>query len=259
MNGLSANYDCVPKLGESLKSNRKKWRKIQDCKVWFTTLQLSIATVLRAGNLSLEFFGYFMMGATVMAGAVAEHLDSQETHYYYVDSGRYAGKEKDCETCAFLWYLITISCFLLGCGSILASVMLWLLAYMFVGLSFLWCFRTDLQFEEETAEAIAELKAKIEQTQDSKPERLEEAYVKAFEENKATKLEKLNANLAGLIERTDAERQKRESRSGKASPTRSDASPTSGEYVPAAAEVVGAEPTTQVEVFEVVVAGEESV
>jgi hypothetical protein len=220
MNALVTSFDSFPKLGEALRENREKWKQITDCKKWLTTLPLSIATSLRGANLFLELFGWGMMGASAMTGAVAATLDAQETHYYYRDSGLYAGSKKNCENMACLFTMITIACFLAGAGAIVASVLCWLLAYLFIFLSFLWCFRTDLEFEQTTAQKITSLKSQIKDTEYSHPEHEGEHYAAAFEKAKAAKLEKLREQLSAFEEKTQQEREKRESRSGKRSPGR---------------------------------------
>lgn len=220
MNALASSYECVPRLGESLRNNREKWRQITDCKVWFTTLQLSIATVLRGANLSLELFAYGAMGASAAAGAVTAALDAQETHYYYQGSGNYAGTEKNCQTCAGIMCLITVATFCAGVGAIIASVFCWLLSYLFIFLSFLWCFRTDLEFEATTCQKIDQLTNEIQKTEASAPEYDDENYKVAFEREKEAKLTKLKEKLKTLTEKVENERAKREQRSGKSSPTR---------------------------------------
>jgi hypothetical protein len=217
MNYLAAEFGLIPRLGKNLRDFRIRWKEVKDWKKWFSTLQILIATLLRGANLSMEFIGFGLLGASSVTGAIAASLDAVETHYYWKGSGRYAGTEKHCEGCANFMVAVTVACALAGLGCILASVLCWFLAYLFLGLSCLWFFSTDVEFFERMAIMIADKQEEIGIVSATTPKLADADYVQAFEEDKARKMNKLAAELQELITKKEREMEVRARRNGTAS------------------------------------------
>lgn len=213
MNALAGDFDCVPRLGTDLREQRTKWKEVKDWKKYVSVIQLSLATFFRLMNVTTELFGYFLMGAARSANSVAMSFDAMETHYVWADSGRYAGITNDYGHCACLWMCITTALIAAGCGVVLASILFWLLSYLFVFLSFLWCFRTDIEFELNYAIEMGEINEAIDRWTNEVPQALTPEYMAVFKERQEKKLRKLNERKEELTAKFNEEREKRAKRS----------------------------------------------
>jgi hypothetical protein len=207
MNWLTTQYEWWPKLGATLREERIKFQEIKNHLRFLAFLQLSTASLLRAGNVFFEFFGYGLLGASSVAAAVAVALDVGETPYRFCESRR---SENQSEGCVCLWQMITIAMMLAGVACITASILCWVLAYLFIFLSGLWCFQTDIEFElnhsirmGENQRAINELESKMPLSQD--PD-----YLRLFEEQRQRDLDKLRADRQRMQEDHERERAQRE-------------------------------------------------
>jgi hypothetical protein len=239
MNYMVAEISCMPRLGEHLRFYRVRWRELKNWMKWLSAIQIFIATILRGANLSLEVLGWGLLGASAVTGSIAKTLDSMETHYYWSDTGRYAGTKKDCEGCANLMFAITIASFFAGIGCIIASILCWFLAYMFLGLSFLFCFKTDVEYFEHMANLIADKQQEIEALAASRPQNGDPSYLQAFDADKAGRMAKLSSELQDLITQREKESEIRARRNGL----------TSNKIVPADVETptaIGAVPLAEV-------------
>jgi hypothetical protein len=207
MNYLTIQYAWWPKLGATLREERIKFQEIKNHLRFLAFLQLSTASLLRAANVFLEFLGYGLMGASSVTAAVAAALDVGETPYRFCES---RSSENQCESCVCLWTMITIAMMLAGVACIIASILCWVLAYLFIFLSGLWCFQTDIEFELNHSIRMGENQRAINDLEATQPLSQDPDYLRVFEEKRQRDLDKLRADRQRMEEDHERERTQRE-------------------------------------------------
>ena len=198
------------RLSTQLKICRRRWLEIKDGKKYFSICQLALAEIFRYCNLILFYNGIAFTGLGSFAGEMADDMDTVTVWVY--SNGSVAGTERNNQECVCLCNLLSLALALAGFGMILAAGACWFLSWLFLGLSCLWCFRTDSEFEISHAIQMEELQSKrqriVEQAIDPRAAKSESA-VAAFEAQKVQKLAAIDKQIAELEEAGRKERQKR--------------------------------------------------
>lgn len=112
--------------------------------------------------------------------------------------------------CANLVCLISFASFLAGVGCIAGSGVCYVLAILFWFLSFVWLFKTDLEFEGHYAAKIGELNIQLNNLKSQQPKfPNDEGYMAKFRADQSKKESEIREKIAKLEQQRETERVKR--------------------------------------------------
>jgi len=184
-------------LSDVEKACAEKFSEIRDDKKWICVPGLFLARLFRYCNIFLSTNGAIMMEVAGYCG---------EAHDRVVDDPRPRGRERDdfnnLEACCYLTFMIATSA--AGISLIAGAGVCWVLAWMFLFLSFIWCFQTDREYELSHATKVGKINGKMQAIRDEQRRSNSPDYLRVFEERRNRRLQVLQDQLDKL---TDYKRQ----------------------------------------------------
>lgn len=194
-------------LHDLLFESRQKWKDIKYWKSYLSMFQLGVAEFLRWLCLLALYLGILMTGIGSAGVALSETFIEVRAWKFSDGSVRYERNDG----CANLTWAISVAIFLTGVGLVIAHCVLYLCAILFWMLSFLYLFRTDMEFELHHATTIGHLNTKINQIESQVPMAPRDAaYMAAFDADNARKIASLRAQILDVKRQREKERAKRE-------------------------------------------------
>jgi hypothetical protein len=131
-----------------------------------------------------------------------------EVRRYRWSDGSTTSERKD--GCANLIWIISFASFLAGCGCFIGGCGCFVIAVLFWFLSFIWLFKTDLEFEIHYASMIGDLNTKLNNIQSQQPKfPHDEAKMAQFKADQEKKITEIRLDIAKLEQELETERVKR--------------------------------------------------
>jgi hypothetical protein len=169
-------------LSDATKYANEKFPQLRDDKKWICVCGLFLAELFRYFNIFLFLNGCIMIG-------ISRDINDNP------DPNRRPNNE--CEV--FCNLVFTIATFVAGLGFIVAAGVCWFLGWLFLFLSFIWCFQTDFEYEISYEMKFAALNGKMQRIRDEQPSSSPEIS-QAFEIERNRRLELLQTKIDALID-----------------------------------------------------------
>lgn len=162
-------------LSKAVDSYAEKILEVRDGKKWICFCGLFLATLFRYFNIFLSTNGRIMLGISDAANEGMTRTTSRQRENWYC-------------------IVMTVS-IVAGMGLMAAAAVCWLLAWVFLFLSFVWCFQTDAEYELSYETKFGLIEDKMQRIRDERSR----SNSPDFEEGKNARLDVLQQQRNKLI------------------------------------------------------------
>ena len=167
------------RLSKAVDSYTEKILEVRDGKKWICFCGLFLATLFRYFNIFLSTNGRIMLGISDAAGDGMRGTTSRQREN---------------------WYCVVMTVGVVaGLGLMAAVAVCWLLAWVFLFLSFVWCFQTDVEYELSYENKFRRIEDKMQRIRDERSRSNSLDYLRVFEEGKNARLDVLQQQRNKLI------------------------------------------------------------